>query len=148
MVSVVVCSSFRFYPEVIKLQRRLEESGIRCEIPVPNQYLDPREPWKLKERLIEPQPEVFRAMWKSIRDHLARIGSTEVVYVFGGGEGYVGNGVSSEMGYAHGIRKFNPLQRPRTVLSSESLVDVAMRGYVEEVVSSEVLVGRLSSLHC
>lgn len=143
--SIVICSSFRFYADVLKLQRALEEAGYRTEIPVPNEWLDPQNPWNLKEGVRREDPEVFEAHWRNITDHLGRIERTDIVYVYGGGRGYVGRGVSSEMGFARGIRRYNPLQKPRTVLSSEEIADMGMRGYVEEVVTPAELARRLSS---
>ena len=142
--SIVICASFRFYNDVVELQRKLDEAGFRCEIPVPNEYLDPKRPWKFQEDLVVPEPKMFQTLWKSIEDHLKRIEDTDIVYVHGGGEGYVGRGVASEMGYSQGLQLYNPLQRPRLILSSEQLADMTMRGYVEEEIPPDKLISRLS----
>jgi hypothetical protein len=141
--SITICSSFRFYPDVVRLQRELEEAGIRCEIPIPNEYLDPKNPSNLREGLVELKPEMFSALWKSVGDHLKRIVDTSLIYVFGGNKGYVGRGVSAEMGYGHCLKKYDPLQKSRSILSSAPLSDITMRAFVEEVVRPEQLIRRL-----
>jgi hypothetical protein len=142
--SIVICASFRFYEDVLALQRRLEEAGIRTEIPIPNYYLNPRDPTRLQDKLLVPAPLVFETFWRSMEMHHQRIIETDIVYVYGGIQGYVGNGVSSEMGFSHALAHHCPGQKPRTILSSHELADIAMKGFVEEVVSPDMVVKRLS----
>ncbi|MBS3080035.1 hypothetical protein J4221_01065 [Candidatus Pacearchaeota archaeon] len=142
-ISIVICSSFRFYPDVLELQKQLEEAGIRTEIPVPNEFLHPKKPWLLRNKLIISQPELFEAFWRNMELHRHRILETDIVYVYGGREGYVGNGVCSEMGFAYGIKKYCSYEKPRTILSSSELADIAMRGFIEEIIPPENLIKRL-----
>ena len=141
--SIVICASFRFYQEVLALQQTLETAGIRCEIPVPNDYLDLQHPWKLKEGIMAEAPEVFMAHWKRMETHQARIIDTDLVYIFAGEQGYVGNGVSSEMGFSYGLNQHEAHEKPRDILSSHTLTDVAMQGFVQEVINPAQLVKRL-----
>ncbi len=143
-VSIAICSSFRFYENVLELQKVLEDAGLRCEIPIPNEFLNPQKPWRLQENLIDPEPEVFEAFWRNMRLHQDRILRCELVYVYCGSQGYVGNGVSSEMGFGYAIRKHVPTEKPKTLLSSHQISDIALQGFIEEIIGPDELVGRLN----
>ncbi len=142
--SIVICSSFRFYQQVLELQTILSQAGYYCEVPLPNEHLDPDRPWILRNGLMVREPAIFEAFWRNMRMHHDRIIRSDLVYVFAGKEGYVGIGVSSEIGFTYAIKHHCPEQKGKAIISSHTLSDRAMRGYVEEVVAPKDLVSRLS----
>jgi len=104
MKSVCIIGSFKFLREMLDLEDKLKEKRVRC--------FGPRK-----------EPSILRCFDK--------IDKADVVYVVNP-NGYVGNSVSADMGYAYAKNKpiyaSNPLSDPpltdltRGVLSSEELV--------------------------
>ena len=91
MTSVCICGSFRFYDEMLDLREGLHARGVLCEWPMPGPRRDPN---------AMPLDEARAA----ILSHLERIDRADLVFVFNK-DGYVGNSVALEIGYAYARRK-------------------------------------------
>jgi nucleoside 2-deoxyribosyltransferase len=91
MKSICICGSFRFYEEMVDLRNALQARGIRCEWPLPG----PRR---------EPQAMTADEARDAIMQHLERMDRAEGIFVFNK-DGYLGNSVVMEIGYAYARRK-------------------------------------------
>jgi nucleoside 2-deoxyribosyltransferase len=85
--SVCICGSFRFYEEMVQLRNTLQARGIRCEWPLPG----PRR---------APQAMTADEARDAITRHLERMDRAECIFVFNK-DGYLGNSVVMEIGYAY-----------------------------------------------
>jgi len=91
MKSICICGSFRFYEEMVDLRNALQARGIRCEWPLPG----PRR---------APQTMTADEARDAIMQHLERMDRAEGIFVFNK-DGYLGNSVVMEIGYAYARRK-------------------------------------------
>jgi nucleoside 2-deoxyribosyltransferase len=91
MKSVCICGSFRFYEEMVQLRSTLHARGVLCEWPLPG----PRR---------EPQTMTADEARDAIMQHLERMERAECIFVFNK-EGYLGNSVVMEIGYAYARHK-------------------------------------------
>ncbi len=135
-MKICICSSFKFYPEVLKLHKELEEKGFEVLIPIPNPFLE-REEDILKNGEHLTNPEILKTYWMHLADHLKRMDKSDVIYIFSQ-NGYVGNGVSLEIGYAH--------SKNRKLISSAPIKDLPISCFIDEVVKPEDFVTYLINL--
>ena len=91
MQSVCICGSFRFYEEMVQLRNTLHTRGVLCEWPLPG----PRR---------EPQTMTADEARDAIMQHLERMERAECLFVFNK-NGYLGNSVVMEIGYAYARHK-------------------------------------------
>ncbi len=91
MKSVCICGSFRFYEEMVQLRNALQTQGVLCEWPLPGPRRDPQAMTADEAR-------------DAITRHLERIDQADWIFVFNK-DGYVGNSVVMEIGYAYARRK-------------------------------------------
>jgi nucleoside 2-deoxyribosyltransferase len=91
MKSVCICGSFRFYEEMVQLRNTLQARGVRCEWPLPGPRRDPHAMTADEARDV-------------ITRHLERMDRAECIFVFNK-DGYLGNSVVREIGYAYAQRK-------------------------------------------
>jgi hypothetical protein len=118
MKSVCICGSFRFYDEMVDLRNTLQARGMICEWPRPGRHRDPQamSPGEARD---------------AITRHLARMDRADLIFVFNK-DGYVGNSIMMEIGYACARRK------PIYVLAP--IQDQCLMGLVSAVVNIEKLV--------
>ena len=124
MKSVCICGSFRFYEEMLQLRNTLQARGLRCEWPLPG----PRR---------APHTMTTDEARHAIMRHLERMDRAEIIFVFNK-DGYLGNSVVMEIGYAYAQRKpvyvLAPIHDPflmplvSAVVSMEELVQLASPG--------------------
>jgi nucleoside 2-deoxyribosyltransferase len=91
MKSVCICGSFKFYDEMGDLRTVLQARGIICEWPT----LGPRR---------NPQAMTPDEAKEAITRHLERMDRADLIFVFNR-DGYLGNSVVMEIGYAYARRK-------------------------------------------
>jgi hypothetical protein len=91
MKSVCICGSFRFYEEMVQLRTVLHARGALCEWPLPG----PRR---------APQAMTADEARDAITCHLERMDRAECIFVFNK-DGYLGNSVVMEIGYAYARQK-------------------------------------------
>ena len=117
MKSVCICGSFRFYDEMMDLRNALHARGARCEWPVPGPRPAPQvmTPAEAKEAIIQ---------------HLRRMDRADLIFMFNK-DGYTGNSVSMEIGYAYARRK--------PVYGLAPIADPFLMPVVTAVVSAEDL---------
>jgi hypothetical protein len=123
MKSICICGSFRFYEEMVDLRNALHARGIRCAWPLPG----PRR---------EPQAMTADEARDAIMPHLERMDRAEGIFVFNK-DGYLGNSVVMEIGYAYARHKplyvlapiHDPLLLPlvSAVVSNEELLQLVHR---------------------
>ena len=91
MKSVCICGSFRFYEEMVQLRNALQARSVLCEWPLPG----PRH---------APQAMTADEARDAITQHLERMDRAEYIFIFNK-DGYLGNSVVMEIGYAYARRK-------------------------------------------
>jgi nucleoside 2-deoxyribosyltransferase len=91
MKSVCICGSFRFYDEMVDLRNALQARGVHCEWPTPS----PRR---------APQSMTADEAKAAIMQHLEYMDRADLIFMFNK-EGYAGNSVIMEIGYAYARRK-------------------------------------------
>jgi nucleoside 2-deoxyribosyltransferase len=91
MRSVCICGSFRFYEEMVQLQNALHARGVLCE-------------WPLPGARYAPQAMTADQARDAIIQHLERMDRAECIFIFNK-DGYLGNSVVMELGYAYARRK-------------------------------------------
>jgi nucleoside 2-deoxyribosyltransferase len=91
MKSVCICGSFRFYDDMVALRHALQAQGVHCEWPTPG-------PRRAPQALT---PDEAKA---AILEHLARMDRADCLFLFNK-DGYAGNSVMMEIGYAYAQRK-------------------------------------------
>jgi nucleoside 2-deoxyribosyltransferase len=89
--SVCICGSFKFYEEMVQLRNTLQARGVRCEWPLSGPRRDPHAMTADEAR-------------DAITQHLERIDRAACIFVFNK-DGYLGNSVVMEIGYAYAQRK-------------------------------------------
>jgi nucleoside 2-deoxyribosyltransferase len=123
MKSVCICGSFRFYEEMVQLRDALQARGVCCEWPLPGPHR-------------APQAMTTDEARDAIMQHLQRMDRAEGVFVFNK-DGYLGNSVVMEIGYAYAQRKpiyvLTPIHDPflmplvSAVVSLEELMQLVHR---------------------
>ena len=91
MKTVCICGSFRHYDEMLALRDALLASGASCEWPTIEQRRDPK-------TMTEEDAKA------TILSHLERMDRADLVLIYNT-DGYVGNSVVMEIGYAYARRK-------------------------------------------
>jgi nucleoside 2-deoxyribosyltransferase len=91
MKSVCICGSFRFYDDMVALRHALQAQVVHCEWPTPG-------PRRAPQALT---PDEAKA---AILEHLARMDRADCLFLFNK-DGYAGNSVMMEIGYAYAQRK-------------------------------------------
>jgi nucleoside 2-deoxyribosyltransferase len=104
MKKVCVCGSFKFYKEMLDLEDKLRKEGIEC---------------------FGPRKE------KSILKCFDKIDKADIVYVVDS-NGYVGNSVSADMGYAYAKNK--------PIYASNPIDDLALMDLINGVLSPKELI--------
>jgi len=97
MKSVVICSSSRFAEEVREFSKQLKEKGVM--VYEPSLYRASGGDWEK----IRDFDKRFVALGL-VHDHLHKIRLADVVFVYNK-EGYIGNSVTLEIGYALALNK-------------------------------------------
>lgn len=134
MKKVCICASFKFYNNVLKFAEAFKNNGIEIMIPIPNQFLKfAASPEYDSDAGVDKSrsEKVVAAYWKHITDHLGRIESADIVYIYTE-NGYIGNGVSLEIGYAHSLKK--------TIYSSEEIHDLPISCFIHKIIRPEELI--------
>ena len=121
MKTVCMCGSFKHYDEMLVLRDALLRSGASCEWPTIEQRRDPK-------AMTEEEAKA------AILAHLQRMDRADLILIYNK-DGYVGNSVVMEIGYAFARRKplyaLRPIQDPflmglvTAVLSPEDFIEVA-----------------------
>ena len=117
MKSVCICGSFRFYAELVQLRNTLQARGVLCEWPLPGQHR-------------APQAMTADEAQDAITQHLERMERAECIFIFNK-DGYLGNSVVMEIGYAYA--------RCKPVYVLAPIHDPFLRPLVNAVVSIEEL---------
>ena len=134
MKKICICASFKFYDNVLKLADTLKSNGVEAMIPIPNQFLNltNRTDRDFNNGADKPREEkIIAAYWKHITDHLTRIESADIVYIYTE-DGYIGNGVSLEIGYAHSLKK--------NIYSSEEINDLPISCFIQKIIHPDGLI--------
>jgi nucleoside 2-deoxyribosyltransferase len=117
MKSVCLCGSFRFYEEIVQLRNALQARGILCEWPLPGPHC-------------APQAMTADEARDAITQHLERMDRAECIFIFNK-DGYLGNSVVMEIGYAYA--------RCKPVYALAPIHDPFLMPLVNAVVSIEEL---------
>ena len=117
MKSVCICGSFRFYEEMVQLRNALQARSVLCEWPLPGQHR-------------APQAMTADEAQDAITQHLERMDRAECIFIFNK-DGYLGNSVVMEIGYAYA--------RCKPVYVLAPIHDPFLRPLVKAVVSIEEL---------
>ncbi len=133
MKAVCICSSFKFYNDVLNLAEKLKKVGVKCHIPLPSQkYRKPNNPQELIDDFDQiPQADLLDEARLMTLNHFARIDDSDVIYVIAP-NGYVGKSVCMEVGYAYAKKK--------PIYCSEKLEDFAVMSLVDKILSEEKLI--------
>jgi len=132
MKKVCLCGSFRFFDQIVQVERFLTNKGVACYAPRPFQFRD------------QQHPSYFGNEWDSLsyseklneskqaeRAYLEKIDKADVVYVINP-SGYVGKSVIFEMGYA--------CAKGKIIYSLEPIEDFVVMSLVQQTISPEDLV--------
>ena len=95
MRSVVICGSRRFMPEMRTFANQLKEKGVLVYEPLSRS----EEEWNS----LSEESKRFVALGLT-HEHFHKIRMADVVYIYNKG-GYVGNGLTLEIGFAVGVGK-------------------------------------------
>jgi nucleoside 2-deoxyribosyltransferase len=121
MKVVCICGSFKFYKEMLKIKRKLEEAGIKCLLPEPSQLRCKEDPSKFIPNLPSKDELIKEAEQVSLC-HFRKIDRCDIVYVINKG-GYVGRNTLLDIGYAFGKGKPIYLSEPmREKISNLSIL--------------------------
>jgi nucleoside 2-deoxyribosyltransferase len=134
MKKICLCASFKFYDNVLKFADVFKSNGIEIMIPIPNQFLKftgTQDQNPNNEMDKSRGEKIVAAYWKHITDHLGRIESADIVYIYTE-NGYIGNGVSLEIGYAHALKKI--------IYSSEEIHDLPISCFIHKIIRPEELI--------
>ena len=128
-MKICICSSFKYYKEVLDLKKTLCEknSDVEVLIPIPNKYFELAEPYKT-DYTNKLEDKVLKEYWEHVLNHLKRIDQADIVYILSK-DGYVGTGVGLEIGYCHAKNKI--------LYSSEEIRDIAISCFINKVVPTE-----------
>ena len=132
MKKVCLCGSFRFFDQIVEVERFLTKRGVVWYAPRPFQFRD------------QQHPSYFGNEWDSLsyseklneskqaeRAYLEKVDSTDVVYVINP-SGYVGKSVIFELGYA--------CAKGKIIYTLEPIEDFAVMSLVRQTISPEDLV--------
>jgi nucleoside 2-deoxyribosyltransferase len=115
MKSVCICGSFRFYEEMVQLRNALQARGILCEWPLPGPHC-------------APQAMTADEARDAITQHLERMDRAECIFIFNK-DGYLGNSVVMEIGYAYArckpVYALAPLHDPCLMPLVHAVVSIA-----------------------
>lgn len=133
MKKVCVCSSFKFYEQVLDLEKKLRDENIESLIPVPSQkYRKQDKPHEFVDNFDQiPEENKLEEAKRMTLKHFERIDNSDVVYVISP-SGYVGKSVCMEIGYAHAKRK--------PIYSSSKLDDYSVMSLVDKILSVDELI--------
>ncbi|PYN83248.1 MAG: hypothetical protein DMD96_03040 [Candidatus Rokuibacteriota bacterium] len=113
--TVCICGSFRHFDEMVTFRDALLASGVSCE-------------WPTSELRRDPKTMTDAEGKAAIVAHLERMDRADVILVFNQ-DGWVGNSVAMEIGYAYARRK--PLY------ALQPIPDQFLMGLLSGVVSSK-----------
>ena len=132
MKSVCLCGSFKFFDQILKLEKFFIDRGITIYRPNPFKYRD------------KVHPSIFIDTWNSLSyleklkesrqaelAHLRKIDLTDVIYVVNP-SGYIGKSVTLEIGYAYAKGKI--------IYSQEPVEDLNVMSLIRKAISPEELV--------
>ena len=122
--SVCICGSFKFYEDMEKIREELTRQDILCFTP---------EPCKLRDRnniTNDPHRTVDEAR-NCVSKHLRKIDAADLVYVYDR-NGYVGNSVTMEIGYA--------VSRGKQVVALEPIEDLSLMSLISKTVNPDDLI--------
>jgi nucleoside 2-deoxyribosyltransferase len=122
-VTITICASNRFAPEAEKFAEKLKKLGVNVRIPH-FYYLSLR--WLGKSQKSSRDEKRFITTGLTL-DHFQKIRKSDVIFIYNK-DGYVGNGVTLEIGYA------TALDKPIYALSdkdTETCRDILFEGYAE-----------------
>lgn len=128
-MKVCICSSFKFYREVLDLAEKLAEEGFEALVYPVGPFRYP----KTGKIFREPTQDEAKAVTV---EHLNNIDKSGLVYILSK-DGYVGRSVSIEIGYA--------FKADKIIYSSEIIQDHGPRSLVDEVIPKEELIKKLNS---
>lgn len=115
MKSVCICGSFKHYNEMLELRGTLLANGASCEWPTPGPRTDPKAMSPAEARV-------------AIVAHLERMDRADLILIFSE-DGYTGNSVAMEIGYAYA--------RGQPVYVLSPIPDLFLMGLVTAVVTAE-----------
>lgn len=132
MKRVCLCGSFKFFDQILKLEKFFVDRGVTCYRPNPFKYRD------------ESHPSSFIGLWHSLPyleklkeskqaelAHFRKIDNADVIYIVNP-SGYIGNSVTLEIGYAYAKEK--------TIYSLEPVKDFTVMSIIRQAISPEELI--------
>jgi len=132
MKKVCLVGSFRFYREMLNIQKLLKSAGVNCWVPQPSKYRDPNEPSRfLSSSQTDPKEAVMRDAYECTLRCFQKIDECDIVYLVNK-SGYVGKSGLLDLGYAHAKNK--------ALYALEPVDDLAVMSLITSVVSPEQLV--------
>jgi len=132
MKTVCLIGSFRFYKDMLNIQKKLISSGVPCFVPQPSDYRDADDPSKfLPSSHEQPKEMVLRDAHESTIRCFGKIDECNIIYVVNRG-GYVGKSTLLDFGYAYAKKK--------PIHALEAVDDFAVLSLIKEVVSSDRLI--------
>lgn len=132
MKTVYLIGSFRFYKDMLNVQKKLASAGVPCSIPQPSKYRDPEEPSRfLPSSHEQPRESVLKDAYESTVRCFRKIDQCDISYVVNKG-GYAGKSTLLDMGYAHAKKK--------PIYALEAADDLAVLSLIKEVASPDKLI--------
>jgi nucleoside 2-deoxyribosyltransferase len=130
--TVYLIGSFRFYKDMLDVQKKLASAGVPCSIPQPSKFRDPEEPSRfLPSSQEQPRELLLKEAYESTVRCFSKIDKSDIVYVIDKG-GYTGKSTLLDIGYAHAKKK--PIYAP------EEADDLAVLSLMKEVASPDKLI--------
>jgi len=124
--TVYLIGSFKFYADMLEIQKNLAMEGIRCFVPQPSKHRDPTDPSKLLlSSHGQPRETLVKDAYESIIRCFRKIDECNIIYVVNKG-GYIGKSTLLDIGYAYARKK--PIYALETVddLAVQSLLKTAL----------------------
>ncbi len=133
MKTVYIIGSFKFYKDMLDLQKKLTSEGVRCAIPQPSKYRDPNDPSKFLPSIREqPKENLVKDAYESTVRCFKNIDESDIIYVINK-QGYIGKSTLLDIGYTFAKKK--PTYALETVddLAVQSLIKVVSPDRLVEI---------------
>jgi len=131
METIYLIGSFKFYTDMLDIQKSLTSEDIRCFIPQPSKYRDPNDPSKfLQSSRNQPKEILMKDAHESTIRCFRKIDECDIIYVVNR-HGYVGKSTLLDIGYAYAKKK--------PIYASEAIDDLAVQSLLKVVSPSKLV---------
>jgi len=132
MKTVYLIGSFRFYKDMLNIQKKLNSASVPCFIPQPSKYRDKDDPSKfLPSSHEQPREMLLKDAYESTVRCFKKIDKCDIIYVVDRG-GYMGKSTLLDIGYAHAKKK--------PIYALEAVDDLAVMSLIKETASPDKLI--------